>query len=157
MLVKSKWSKVIPNADLGEFIAKSFLQRSLQISLDEQIYPVIWAMNIHSFSPYHDDARGGTSYFKVVVILSFRTSSGKSMYAYSQLDISCDSEEYLWKPNHCGSYVCVDRDKCFEVMCDFLSGNISIGVEGQGSHIPDEFRKDFEAIDWKQMKHQSQL
>ncbi len=152
MLIKIPSSKVIPNADIGEFITKSFLQRSLQLSLGELIYPCIWYLNIDIFSPYFRGSRGGSAYFKAIVSVSFTTSSGKSMDAYSHLDISCGSEEYLWQPNHRGSYFCIDGGQCFESTCDIYSGNVSICAEGFGSHVPDEFKENATAIDWKQLK-----
>ena len=133
--------ELFPNSYFGIFVAKDFLVRALQLRGNKLVYPKKCTDTVNEFYKYHEDARGGRGYFEIKVFIKFSTSASSEMQsAYALLQISCEDEEYFWKPNHCGSYVCVDGNDYFEVLCDYLSGNIEIGKEGFGSHVPKSFK-----------------
>ena len=140
----------LPNHEIGMFVAKSFLVRALQISFGHLVYIKGWRHVISTFSDYREDARGGKGYFEMRVFVTFQTSSSTTAVhsAYALLHVACESREYEWKPNHCGSYICIDGEKYFEILCDFLSENVEFGKEGFGSHIPESFRKEVAEFPW---------
>ena len=138
---------LFPNSYFGIFVAKDFLIRILQLWDNKLVYPKKWMYKIDNFYRYHEDARGGKGYFEIKVFVTFSTSASFEVRsACALLQISCDDEDHLWKPNHCGSYICVDGSDYFEVLCDYLSGNIEIGKEGFGSHVPESFKDEAKAI-----------
>ena len=148
------YKSTIPNANIGLYVAQDFLIRGLQISLNELVYLKSWKCNIPLFSEYQDNsARGGKGFFEMRAFVTFSTSSSFVIRsAYALLHISCESAEYMWKPNHCGSYICIDGEKFHELLCDFRSGNISLGKEGYGSHVSEEFLTEAATFPWKELR-----
>lgn len=138
-----------PNSHFGEFAAKKFLIRGLQLALGDLVYVKTYSVRLGTYQNHLDCARGPKAMFDIDILVTFTTSdSSGNREAFASLCIACESQEHLWEPNHSGSYICIDGTQHFHVETDFLSGNISLAVEGRGSHIPDEFRSKCSAIDW---------
>lgn len=131
-----------PNEWLGDVVAVDLLIRSLQLSLGELVYIKAAAQNNSAYEAYWGDARGDKAMFLATFVAAFTTSASSEVRsAIARLSIACESPKHVWRPNQCGSYICLDGKEYFIVNADFLSGNISIVAEGQGGHVPDDFRK----------------
>lgn len=137
-----------PNIDFGVSVAKYLLSRGLHLRLKESMCIKSFEHKFGTFSKYREDARGGKGFFEVkihavVVNCVFSPPDPPiTRNVYAHLHIACCTSEHFWEPNHCGSYICIDSKECFEVQCDWRTGNITIGEKGHGSHIPEWFKKD---------------
>lgn len=137
-----------PNIDFGIAVAKYLLLRGLHLKLDDHWHIKSWEYEFGTFSKYSEDARGGKGFFEIKILAEINRSwysppdppLAHSVSAH--LHIACATSEHFWVPNHSGSYVCIDGKECFEIQCDWGTGNIAIGEEGRGSHVPEWFKKD---------------
>lgn len=141
-------SEKYPNIDFGVSVAKYLLLRGLRLHLKDHWRIKSWEHEICTFSKYCEDGRGGKGYFEIKILAEINRSwysppdppLAHSVSAH--LHIACATSEHFWVPNHSGSYVCIDGKECFEIQCDWGTGNIAIGEEGRGSHVPEWFKKD---------------
>lgn len=137
-----------PNIDFGIAVAKYLLLRGLHLKLKDHWHIKSWEYKFGTYSRYSEDARGGKGYFEIKILAEINRSwysppdppLAHSVSAH--LHIACHTSEHFWVPNHCGSYVCIDGKECFEIECDWGTGNIAIGEEGRVSHIPEWFKND---------------
>lgn len=143
----------VPRPEIADYVVKQYLVSSLQLLLEELVYLKGIKLHLVHYSPYREDARGGQGYFQVKVVIGFTTSSSTKMqWAFAHLDIVCDRPDYHWIPNRRGSYICINGERFHELCTDFRSGNIEIGVEGMGSHVPDDFRTAALKIRWDELR-----
>lgn len=146
-----------PNIDFGVSVAKYLLLRGLHLQLKDHWHIKSWEHEFGTFSKYSEDARGGKGFFEIKIKAMINRSSysppmTRSSYSppespmthnvYAHLHIACATSEHFWVPNHSGSYICIDGWHYFEVQCNWRTGNIEIGIVGQGSPIPEWFKKE---------------
>jgi hypothetical protein len=139
------------NEELGMLAAKSLLLRGLAVHTDSLVRITAFSPRVLTSRPYTKDARGGKGYVDFLALASF-WSGGRLREALALLLIECDTDEHEWRPNMCGTYVCVDGNEFFEIRADYLSGNIELfNKEGHGMHVPDDFRERAAAIPWAKL------
>lgn len=131
-----------PNSQIAMFVAHRLLLRSLQLALSELVYIKSITHKSTGYQAYWNDARGAKPMVDVQLLVSFTTSASSTVRdASAHLSLACESQEHLWALNHCGNYISIDGKVFLHVQADFMSGNISVGAAGQGSHVPEEFRE----------------
>ncbi len=147
--IKNPWSTPYPNSELGNRVAWELFQRGMQLSLKKAL-DVTWHFGLsRGYQPRFDDARGPLATVEVLVFAKFTSATPPTSWAaLAQVNLICESNKHLWKPNWSGSNLCVDGVNFFRLEVRYPDGEISLRKDGDPMSVPDDFRQTCSIISW---------